>query len=270
MQDINLQFITVDNHPAAAKPATRRIAYRVRQGLAPTIIWLGGFKSDMKSTKVMALDSWAAEAGYGFLRFDYSGHGDSESSKEGERFIDGTISRWLEDVLAVLAFTSGSVILVGSSMGGWLSLLVEKNLRAQSMDGRIQGMVLIAPAVDFTQSLMWAQFSPAIRTEIEQNGVWYLPKPHAPNSWPITRALIEDGRTHLLFGTPLDIACPVHILQGQQDSDVPWTHAMTLMEHLPAAQATLTLVKDGDHRLSRPQDIDLIIRSVEGMAQSLP
>ena len=271
LQNINVQFIAVENKPEAnATPSLRRIAYRLRQGGAPTLVWLGGFKSDMMSTKAQALDEWAAKSGFGFLRFDYSGHGESESATTGERFQDGTISRCLEDALAILALVQGPIILVGSSMGGWLSLLAEKSLRVKGMAGRIQGMVLIAPAVDFTQRLMWAQFSPAIRDEIEHNGVWYLPTPHAPNSWPITRALIEDGRTQLVFGAPLEVDCPVHILQGQQDPDVPWTHAMTLMEHLPAAQATLTLVKDGDHRLSRPQDIELLLSSVERMAQSLP
>eukprot|EP01037_Dinobryon_pediforme_P008165 gene8164-8249_t len=223
----------------------------------------------MMSTKVLALDTWAEHSGQSLLRFDYSGHGASESGQVGERFIDGTISRWLEDSLAMLAVVQGPVLLVGSSMGGWLALLAEKALRVRGQANLIKGMVLIAPAVDFTETLMWPQFSPEIRAEIETKGVWYRPTPYAPEPCPITLKLIEDGRDNLLFGAPLAADCPIHILQGQQDPDVPWSHATTLMHHLPAAQATLTLVKDGDHRLSRAQDIDLLVTSVANMVAML-
>eukprot|EP01037_Dinobryon_pediforme_P002544 gene2544-2583_t len=247
----------------------RRLAYRYRAGRGPCIVWLGGFKSDMMSTKVLALDTWAETLGQSLLRFDYSGHGESESERVGERFIDGTISRWLEDTLAMLALVEGPALLVGSSMGGWLALLAERALRAKGKAEQIKGMVLIAPAVDFTESLMWAQFTPEIRAEIEQNGVWYRPTGYAPDPCPITFRLILDGRNNLLFGAPLGVDCPIHILQGQQDPDVPWSHATTLMQHLPAAQATLTLIKDGDHRLSRPQDIEMLVQTVAQMAARL-
>ena len=243
-------------------PAIRRLAWLAEPGSAlPRIIWLGGFRSDMRATKAEALANWARSEGRAFLRFDYTGHGESEG-----RFEDATISVWLADVLAMIAAQGGPApILVGSSMGGWLALLAARALKANGH--ALSGLVLIAPAVDFTEELMWARFPEAIRAEIEHTGQWLRPTGYAPEPYPITRALIEDGRRHLLFGAPIEPGCPVTILQGMQDEDVPWQHAMTLVEHLPADDVTLTLVRDGDHRLSRPQDIDLLIAAVAAMAR---
>ncbi len=248
------QFLT--RHDA---PGRRELAYLAQQGAGPAVIWLGGFRSDMRATKAEALANWAAQEGRALLRFDYTGHGESGGS-----FDEATIAVWLADVLAMIAHAGGEKpILVGSSMGGWLALLAARALRAK---GRSPGgLVLIAPAVDFTEALMWAQFGPAIREEIMSQGRWLRASAYAPEPYPITRALIEDGRNHLMLGKPIEPGCPIAILQGMQDPDVPWQHAMTLVEHLPADDVTLTLVKDGDHRLSRDNDIALLIRAVAAM-----
>ena len=240
----------------------RRLATLSRSGRSPTIVWLGGFKSDMRATKAEALDAHAAACGRAFLRFDYSGHGES-----GGDFADGTIGAWREDALAVIEALAGPApIFVGSSMGGWIALLIALALKEKGSPQAPSGLVLIAPAVDFTEALMWAQLPDAARRDIEEKGAWLRPSDYSPNPYPITRALIEDGRRHLLFGRPIEPGCPVHILQGMRDPDVPWRHAMTLVEHLPSDAVTLTLIKDGDHRLSREQDIATLIRAVEGLA----
>lgn len=232
----------------------RRLAYLQQQGAGPAVIWCGGFRSDMRATKAEALAAWAAESGHAFLRFDYSGHGES-----GGRFEDATISQWLDDTLAMIdARTDGPVVLVGSSMGGWIALLAARRLRP----GRLAGLVLLAPAVDFTESLMWAQFPDEVKREITERGVWLRPTPYAPEPYPITRSLIENGRGHLLFGAPIATGCPVHILQGMRDPDVPWQHALKLVEHLAGEEVTLTLINDGDHRLSRDQDIARLVAAV--------
>ena len=228
----------------------------------PGVVWLGGFKSDMASTKASRLDDWAAENGRAFLRFDYSGHGESGGS-----FEAGTISLWLEESLAVLrAMTEGPAILVGSSMGGWIALLVARALADAGEAARLAGMVLIAPATDFTEALIFARLPPEARQAIQSSGVWLRPSPYSPEPYPITRALIEDGRRHLLFGSTIHSHCPVHILQGMQDADVPWRHALTLVEHLAGDPVTLTLVKDGDHRLSRDEDMARLIAAVAAIA----
>src|SRR6202140_4921695 len=174
----------------------RRIAVRARAGTAPGLFWLGGFNSDMRGTKALALDAWAAEQGRACVRFDYSGHGES-----GGAFIDGTIGRWLEESVAVFdRFCAGPQVVVGSSMGGWMALLLAREL-AKREGGRasLAGLVLIAPAPDFTEELMWKGFSPEIRQEIETNGVWLRPS-HYGEPYPIKRKLIEEGRGHLLLG----------------------------------------------------------------------
>jgi pimeloyl-ACP methyl ester carboxylesterase len=236
---------------------TRRIAVLTRDGTTPAVVWLGGFRSDMRSTKAEALDSWAARAGRAFVRFDYSGHGES-----GGRFEEQTVSRWLEETLAVIETFGGErPVLVGSSMGGWLALLAARAVRE-----RPGGLVLIAPAVDFTERLMWDLFPDDIRRAIEEKGVYLRPSLYSDEPYPITRALIEDGRRHLMLGRPIATGCPVHILQGMQDPDVPWRHALELVEHLPGDCVSMTLVKDGDHRLSRPEDLDRLIAAVEAIA----
>ena len=238
--------------------AGRRIAVRARKGGAPGLFWLGGFNSDMKGTKAVALDAWAAEHGRASVRFDYSGHGES-----GGKFADGTIGRWLEESVAVfLQFCDGPQVVIGSSMGGWMALLLAREL-AKREAGRasLAGLVLIAPAPDFTEALMWNGFSPEIRDEIMTRGVWHRPSQYG-DPYPITRALIEEGRNHLLLGSKIDVGCPVRILQGAQDPDVPWQHAFALAHRLPSEDVVLTMIQDGDHRLSRPQDIARIIAAV--------
>jgi pimeloyl-ACP methyl ester carboxylesterase len=236
----------------------RRIAVRARVGASPGLIWLGGFNSDMTGTKAVALDAWAAERGRACVRFDYSGHGES-----GGAFIDGTIGRWLEESVAVFErFCRGTQVVIGSSMGGWMALLLAREIaRRQLGQASLAGLVLIAPAPDFTEQLMWNGFPPEVREEIRTRGVWMRPSQYG-DPYPITRALIEEGRNHLLLGSAIDVGCPVRILQGAQDPDVPWQHAFALAHRLPSEDVVLTMIQDGDHRLSRPQDIARIISAV--------
>jgi pimeloyl-ACP methyl ester carboxylesterase len=238
--------------------AARRIAVRSREGAAPGLFWLGGFNSDMQGTKALALDAWAAEHQRACVRFDYSGHGES-----GGAFIDGTIGRWLEESVAVFEqFCRGPQVVIGSSMGGWMALLLAREMaRREDSRASLAGLVLIAPAPDFTEALMWNSLSPEARHDIETRGVWLRPSQYgAP--YPITRALIEEGRNHLLLGSAIDVGCPVRILQGAQDPDVPWKHAFALAHRLPKDDVVLTVIQDGDHRLSRPQDIARILAAV--------
>jgi len=256
MNDNSLKFLHIGDG------AERRVlAVRARAGAAPGLFWLGGYKSDMKGTKAAALADWAAEASRACVRFDYSGHGESEGA-----FTDGTIGRWLADSLAVFdACCEGPQILIGSSMGGWLALLLTRELKRRGYNGAaaIAGMVLIAPAVDFTEELMWKRFTPEIKRELEDNGVWARPSQYSPEPYLVTRRLIEEGRKHLLLGHLIETGCPVRILQGVEDPDVPWRHAVELTSRLASDDVVLTLVKDGDHRLSRPEDIERMIAAVE-------
>jgi pimeloyl-ACP methyl ester carboxylesterase len=192
------------------------------------------------------------------VRFDYSGHGES-----GGDFTDGTIGRWLADSLAVYsAFCKGPQVVVGSSMGGWLALLLARELRQQKGAAPIAGMVLIAPAVDFTEELMWKQFPDAIKREIETKGFWQRPSQYGEEAYPITKGLIEEGRNHLMLGGLIETGCPVHILQGVQDPDVPWRHVQELVARFSRDDVVMTLIKDGDHRLSRPEDIERLLAAV--------
>jgi pimeloyl-ACP methyl ester carboxylesterase len=238
--------------------ALRRIAVRARPGGEPGLLWLGGFHSDMQGTKAVALDGWAAEHGRACVRFDYSGHGES-----GGAFVDGTIGRWLEESLAVFErFCAGPQVVIGSSMGGWMALLLAREMAKRTASpASLAGLVLIAPAPDFTEALMWKGFSPEIRQQIETTGVWLRPSAYG-EPYPITRALIEEGRNHLLLDRKIEVGCPVRILQGAQDPDVPWQHAFTLAQRLPSDDVVLTMIQDGDHRLSRPQDIARLIAAV--------
>ncbi|RMD61056.1 MAG: alpha/beta hydrolase [Alphaproteobacteria bacterium] len=227
----------------------------------PGIIFLGGFASDMTGSKATALERFARDSGHGFVRFDYLGHGASSG-----RFEDGTIGRWSEDAIVVLdELTEGPQILVGSSMGGWLMLLV-----ALARPARVAGLVGIAAAPDFTETLMWQTFPPEIRETIERDGVYYQPSSYEGEApYPITKRLIIDGRRHLLMDRPIPITCPVRLIHGTADADVPHTLSLALMERLEAGDVEVTLVKGGDHRLSGPADLDRLTRTVAALAAQL-
>jgi pimeloyl-ACP methyl ester carboxylesterase len=242
----------------------RRIAVRSAAGSNPGVFWLGGFRSVMTGTKAQALAGWAQKSGRACVRFDYSGHGDS-----GGDFGAGTIGRWLEESLAVFdAFARGPQLIVGSSMGGWLALLMVRELRRRHATGRTSaaclcGLVLIAPAVDFTEALVWSKLPSETKRTISQTGFWHRPSRYGDGPYLITQTLIEEGRNHLLLGGMIETGCPVRILQGVEDPDVPWEHAIELVSHLAQDDVVLTLVKDGDHRLSRPEDIARLIAVIE-------
>lgn len=237
----------------------QNLAYRHRAAPpgARTFVWLSGFKSDMNGTKVVALERWATESGHGFLAFDYSGHGASAGA-----FDEGSISLWRQDALDVIdARVSGPLVLVGSSMGGWMALLA-----ALARPEHVSGMVLVAPAPDFTEKLMWAGMPEQARAEIMENGYTLRPSDY-DEPYRITRALIEDGRRWQLLDEPLPVECPVRILQGMRDDDVPWQHAQRLVAALSTDDVVLALIKDGDHRLSRDQDIARLQHYCEELAR---
>ena len=243
---------------------SRQIAYRARPAAGsakPGVIWLGGFKSDMDSSKAQALDGFCARESRACLRFDYSGHG-----RSGGDFEQGTIGRWLEESLAAIrGLSRGPQILVGSSMGGWIALLAARALAGAKQSDRLAGLVLIAPAVDFTEALLWPRLPEEGRAAILRDGRYERPSAYSPEPYVYTRALIEDGRKHLLLGGIIRSHAPVRILQGMKDPDVPYQHAITIVEHMPMDPVTLSLVRDGDHRLSREGDIRLLLEAVEGM-----
>jgi alpha-beta hydrolase superfamily lysophospholipase len=239
---------------SAAGPAIayRRVAATGGAGLAG-MVWLGGFNSTMDGTKATSLEAWARARGRACLRFNYSGHGLSGGALE-----DGTITRWLaESRQAFDTLTAGPQILVGSSMGGWIALLLARAHLAEvgRQASRIAGLVLVAPAADMTERLMWADASPEMRRTIEQDGIWLRPSAYGDGPYPITRALIEDGRKHLILGERLATHCPVRILHGLDDPDVPWRHSLELMECLEGEDVTVTFIKGGDHRLSTARDL---------------
>lgn len=237
------------------------IAVRRRAGRAPGLVWLGGYRSDMMGTKAEALDGWATRTGHAFVRHDYSGHGES-----GGRFVDGTISRWLAESLAVLrALTEGPQMLVGSSMGGWIALRMIQELRNAGEEGRVAGLILLAPAPDFTVELMEPLLTDAQKRDIETKGYMEEKSDYSDEPNIYTRALFEDGRRNRVLQGIIETGCPVHVIQGMNDPDVPYAHAEKLVRHLPVCDVTLSLVRDGDHRLSRPQDIEMILRAVDEM-----
>jgi pimeloyl-ACP methyl ester carboxylesterase len=229
-----------------------RLAWRRNPGAGPTVVWLGGFRSDMSGTKAQRLADRAAARGGGFLRFDYFGHGESSGD-----FARGTITRWRGDALAVIdALTEGPLILVGSSMGGWLACLA-----ALARPERVCGLVLVAPAADFTERLIAPALTPQARAAIAADGVWLRPSDYGDPD-PITRDLLEDGARWSILPGPVDIPARVRILQGGADPDVPWRHALALAEALTAEDLVFTLIRDGDHRLSRPQDLERLTAAV--------
>ena len=227
------------------RPDGCRLAWRKVEGAGPAVVWLGGFRSDMAGTKAQVLADWAQARGRAYVRFDYFGHGESDGD-----FANGTITRWREDALAVLEhLTRGPVVLVGSSMGGWLSCLV-----AGAAPDRVQAMVLIAPAPDFTEKLMAPEMTPADRAQMAASGVWLRPSDYG-DPYPITRELLEDGARWSILPGPVNIDVPVRILHGGADPDVPWRHALDLAQAIRGQDVVFSLIKDGDHRLSRPQDL---------------
>ena len=227
----------------------RRIAYNLTPGARPGVVFLGGFRSDMEGTKALALETWARAQGRAFLRFDYSGHGASSGD-----VLDGCIGDWFADAQAAIRqLTKGPQVLVGSSMGGWIALLV-----ARAQPERLAGLVTIAAAPDFTEDSMWADFSPAQRADLLNKGRLALPSEYSDDPYIITRRLIEDGRNHLVLRRPLDLRVPVRFLQGTADVDVPVPVALRLLDHLSGPDIRLTLVKGADHRFSTPDCLRLI------------
>lgn len=236
------------------RPDGNRLAFRSIDGAGPTVVWLGGFGSDMTGTKAQALADWASRSGRAFLRFDYFGHGQSSGA-----FVEGTIGRWREDALAALdELTQGSAVLVGSSMGGWIACLL-----ALARPERVRALVLIAPAADFTERLTRPALPAAALEEINTRGFWTRPSPYEPDGLPISRALMEDGAQWSILPGPVAIDVPVRVLQGGRDEDVPAVHALELFGAIRSEDAVFTLIKDGDHRLSRPQDLTRLLQAVE-------
>jgi pimeloyl-ACP methyl ester carboxylesterase len=246
----------------------RRIAYLREPAAAagkPGVVWLSGLKSDMTGTKAAALAQWAREQGLGCLRFDYSGHGQSEG-----RFEDCTLGRWLEEARAAFSqLTSGPQVLVGSSMGGGIALLLLRALMAEAPEeaARVKALALVAPAWDMVD-LIWTNLPESARKEIAEKGVYLRPSRYGDGPYPITRAFIEDGRKHRIGNAPFNPGRPVHILHGLQDPDVPWEHTLDLVAHLSGDWTRVSAVPDGEHRLSRPEDLALLLDVVGGLAKA--
>lgn len=242
------------------RPDGVTIAYHRSPGKSPGVVFCGGFKSDMTGTKAMALEQACQVAGRAFLRFDYFGHGQSDGA-----FVDGTIGRWTADALAVLdQLSDGPQVIVGSSMGGWIMLLA-----ALARPERVAGLVGIAAAADFTQALMEPELTAAARAALQRDGVWQRPSAYGEDPYPITQKLLEDGRRHLLLDRSIPLRCPVRLLHGMQDPDVPWRHSLKLIDALDSTDVTLTLVKGGDHRLSTPVDLARLTTLVETLCREV-
>ena len=234
------------------------LAYLRREGRGPGVVWLGGYASDMRGTKAEAIDAWCARHRRAFLRFDYSGHGESEGD-----FEDGTISRWTADARAIIAeLTEGPQVLVGSSMGGWVA-----GLLARDADLDLAGMLLLAPAPDFTQDLSRQGWSEAERARLERDGRIAFPSEYDDTEMVYTKRLFEDGAEHLLLHAPLRMTCSVRMIQGTADTSVPWTHAVRYAEHMDGPDIACTVVPRADHRLSTPRDIARMLETLDALTR---
>lgn len=239
--------------PGYAGSRRERLAYKSCDGAGPAFIWCGGLKSDMEGGKALHLHDWAQRSGRAYVRFDYFGHGESSG-----HFRDGTISRWARDAVQIIDdVTTGDIVLVGSSMGGWASLLA-----MLERPERVKGLILIAPAPDFTEKLMWANFSEEAKRAVMEDGIHYEPSDY-DEPYEYSRELIEDGRKIQLLDTPINFDGPVRILQGVQDDVVPWTYSHQLLDVLTSDDISMTLVKSGDHSLSRPEDLARLEQTAE-------
>lgn len=256
----------IERFEVGSGAGARTIARVRRAGGGPGLLWLGGFRSDMTGTKAVAVDALGARRGLAVTRFDYSGHG-----RSGGRFEDGTISRWLEEATAVFEATAGDQIVIGSSMGGWLSLLLARAhlARVGRAASRIRALVLIAPAADFTEELIWVDLPPAVQREIVETGGHRVTTAEFGEPYTLTRALFEDGRRHMLLGGDIEVGCPVTILQGMADESVPWRHAIRIVTRLTRDDVTLSLIQGGDHRLSRDEDLARLTKAIEDALGSL-
>jgi pimeloyl-ACP methyl ester carboxylesterase len=242
------------------RPDGSAIAYHRTPGSAPGIVFLGGFMSDMTGSKALSLESLARQQGRAFLRFDYQGHGASTG-----RFEDGTIGSWTADAVAALdALTEGPQVLVGSSMGGWIMLLT-----ALARPQRIAGLLGIAAAPDFTEDLMWDAYPQGVRDTLRREGVYREPSDYGDEPYTITMRLIDEGRKHLLLREAIPITCPVRLIHGMADPDVPWQTSIRLAERLESGDVEVTLVKSGGHRLSEPEDLDRLGKTLEGLIERL-
>jgi pimeloyl-ACP methyl ester carboxylesterase len=238
----------------------RRLAYQTVPGKRPGVLFCGGYTSDMTGTKALALEAFCRQQGRAFVRFDYSGHGASSGD-----FADGTIGVWTDDALAIVdRVTAGPLLVVGSSMGGWIMLLV-----ALARPERAGGLIGIAAAPDFTEDLLLAQASPQQRRALAEHGYWTQPSAYGP-PYPVTRRLIDEARAHLVLRAQIPITCPVHLLHGQRDPDVPWRTALRLAERLQSEDVTVELIKAGDHRLSTARDLARIKAAIQRMAEAIP
>ncbi len=236
----------------------RKIAYKAQSGSKnkgwPTVVFCAGFMSDMEGSKAQALDDFCISRGQAYVRFDYSGHGVSSGN-----FMDGTIGTWCDDALAIIdQVTKGDIIIVGSSMGGWIGLLI-----ALARKDRVTGFVGLAAAPDFTKELCWDKYSDEIKATLEQDGVYYEPCDYGDDPYPMTLSLIKEGNDHLILDKPIDLNCPVRLIQGMKDPDVPPITAQRISDQLKTEDVVVSYVKNGDHRLSTEADLKRLCQTVK-------
>lgn len=237
-----------------------RLAYHRTPGRNPGVVFLTGYMSDMTGQKAVRLEAFCRTRGQAFLRFDYSGHGASSGA-----FTDGTIGRWAADAIAVLdRLTEGPQVLVGSSLGGWIMLLA-----ARARTERIEGLLGVAAAPDFTEDLILPALSPSERERLEKEGMVPVYSPYDPQPTPVTRLILEEGRQHLVLRAPIPLTCPVRLIHGMRDSDVPWKTSLRLANRLASEDVEIALVKAGDHRLSEPRDLDRLCETLELLLRKL-